>query len=41
MSEKQKRFADEYLIDLNAARAYKAVYFQNSAPLIFERGGSE
>lgn len=26
MTEKQKRFADEYLIDLNATRAYKAVY---------------
>lgn len=26
MTEKQKRFADEYIIDLNATRAYKAVY---------------
>lgn len=26
MTEKQKLFADEYLIDLNATRAYKAVY---------------
>ncbi len=26
MTEKQKRFANEYLIDLNATRAYKAVY---------------
>ena len=26
MTEKQKRFADEYLIDANATRAYKAVY---------------
>ncbi len=26
MTEKQKRFADEYLIDLNATRAYMAVY---------------
>lgn len=26
MTEKQKRFADEYLIDLNAARAYAAAY---------------
>lgn len=26
MTEKQKRFCDEYLIDLNATRAYKAVY---------------
>ena len=26
MTEKQKAFADEYLIDLNATRAYQAVY---------------
>ena len=26
MMNKQKQFADEYLIDLNATRAYKAVY---------------
>lgn len=26
MTEKQKRFADEYLIDLNATRAYRTVY---------------
>ncbi len=26
LTEKQKRFCEEYLIDLNAARAYKAVY---------------
>lgn len=26
MTEKQKRFADEYLKDLNATRAYRAVY---------------
>ena len=26
MTEKQKLFADEYLIDLNATRAYRAVY---------------
>lgn len=26
MTEKQKRFCDEYLIDCNATRAYKAVY---------------
>lgn len=26
MTPKQKRFADEYLIDLNATRAYKAAY---------------
>lgn len=26
MTEKQKRFAEEYLIDLNATRAYKAAY---------------
>lgn len=26
ITEKQKIFADEYLIDLNATRAYKAAY---------------
>lgn len=26
MTEKQKKFADEYLIDLNATRAYKSAY---------------
>ena len=26
LTEKQKKFADEYLIDLNATRAYKAAY---------------
>ncbi len=26
MTERQKRFADEYLIDCNATRAYKAAY---------------
>ena len=26
MTEKQKRFCDEYLIDLNATRAYKVAY---------------
>lgn len=26
MTEKQKRFADEYLIDLNGTRAYKTAY---------------
>ncbi|MDY3362055.1 MAG: terminase small subunit, partial [Clostridium celatum] len=26
MTNKQKAFVDEYLIDLNATRAYKAVY---------------
>lgn len=26
MTDKQKRFCDEYLIDCNATRAYKAVY---------------
>lgn len=26
LTEKQKRFADEYLVDLNGTRAYKAAY---------------
>ena len=26
LTEKQKRFADEYIIDLNATRAYKVAY---------------
>ena len=26
MTERQKRFADEYLLDLNATRAYRAAY---------------
>lgn len=26
MTEKQKRFADEYIVDLNGTRAYKAAY---------------
>ena len=26
LTEKQKLFADEYLVDLNATRAYKAAY---------------
>ena len=26
MTEKQKRFADEYIVDLNATRAYKVAY---------------
>ena len=26
LTEKQRRFCDEYLIDLNATRAYKAAY---------------
>lgn len=26
MTEKQKRFCDEYLVDLNGTRAYKAAY---------------
>jgi len=28
MTDKQKRFCDEYLIDCNASRAYKAAYTQ-------------
>ena len=28
MTEKQKRFVDEYIIDLNATRAYRAVYLK-------------
>ena len=40
MTEKQKMFADEYLIDLNATRAYRAVYKNIKNDGVARRNGS-
>lgn len=40
MTEKQKRFCDEYLIDCNATRAYKAVYKNIKNDGVARRNGS-
>ena len=40
MTEKQKIFADEYLIDLNATRAYRAVYKTIKNDGVARRNGS-
>ena len=40
MTEKQKMFADEYLIDLNATRAYRAVYKTIKNDGVARRNGS-
>lgn len=40
MTEKQKLFADEYLIDLNATRAYKAVYQGIKSDEVARKSGS-
>lgn len=40
MTEKQKLFADEYLIDLNATRAYRAVYKNIKNDGVARRNGS-
>ena len=40
MTEKQKLFADEYLIDLNATRAYRAVYKTIKNDGVARRNGS-
>ena len=40
MTEKQKRFCDEYLIDCNATRAYKAVYKNIKSDDVARRAGS-
>ena len=40
MTEKQKIFADEYLIDLNATRAYRAVYKNIKNDGVARRNGS-
>ena len=40
MTEKQKRFCDEYLIDCNATRAYKAVYKNIKGDEVARRAGS-
>lgn len=40
MTEKQKRFCDEYLIDLNATRAYRAVYRSIKSDEVARKAGS-
>ena len=40
MTEKQKMFADEYLIDLNATRAYRVVYKNIKNDGVARRNGS-
>lgn len=40
MTEKQKLFADEYLIDLNATRAYRAVYKNIKSDDVARKNGS-
>ena len=40
MTKKQKIFADEYLIDLNATRAYRAVYKNIKNDGVARRNGS-
>ena len=40
MTEKQKLFADEYLIDCNATRAYKAVYRSIKSDEVARKAGS-
>lgn len=40
MTEKQKIFADEYLIDLNATRAYKAAYPKVKKDTVASANGS-
>ena len=40
MTKKQKLFADEYLIDLNATRAYRAVYKNIKNDGVARRNGS-
>lgn len=40
MTEKQKRFADEYLIDCNATRAYKAAYPSVKKDAVAQANGS-
>ena len=40
MTEKQKLFADEYLIDLNATRAYRAVYRSIKSDEVARKAGS-
>lgn len=40
MTEKQKKFADEYLIDLNATRAYRAAYPSVKKDTVAAQAGS-
>ena len=40
MTKKQKRFADEYIIDLNATRAYRAAYSGIKSDEVARKAGS-
>ena len=40
MTEKQKRFCDEYVIDCNATRAYKTVYQNVKSDEVARKAGS-
>lgn len=40
MTEKQKKFCDEYLIDCNATRAYKTVYQNVKSDEVARKAGS-
>lgn len=40
MTEKQKRFCDEYLIDCNATRAYKTIYQNVKSDEVARKAGS-
>ena len=40
MTEKQKRFADEYIIDCNATRAYKMAYPRVKSDSVAQANGS-
>ena len=40
VTDKQKRFADEYMIDCNATRAYKAIYTRVKSDAVAQVNGS-
>lgn len=40
MTDKQRRFADEYIIDCNATRAYKAAYPKVKSDAVAQTNGS-